>query len=325
MPIQVDTPNTKLSPTDAIVVALVNNMPDAALQATESQFATLLDAASGLRPVVLRLTHIAEVPRESPARAEITARYWPIERIFEDTPDALIVTGTEPRAARLEAEPYWARLEQLAHWTSDNCVSSIWSCLAAHAAVLALDGIHRRRLPEKRFGVFEYSAVGEADLLDGVGPSLVTPHSRWNNLSTEELSAAGYTIASAAPDGEVDIFLREDRGLLVCFQGHPEYERTTLLKEYRRDVARFLRGERPDWPSAPSGYFSREGCRLLQRFRQFAESRRDPKLLAQFPLHEAAADLHAPWQPGATRIYGNWLDHVAETRTGAHSRRELRV
>jgi homoserine O-succinyltransferase len=37
-----------------LVIGLINNMPDAALEATESQFATLLAAAAGAQEVRLR-------------------------------------------------------------------------------------------------------------------------------------------------------------------------------------------------------------------------------------------------------------------------------
>ena len=43
-------------------------------------------------------------------------------------------------------EPYWASLTQLIDWAEHNTHSSVWSCLAAHAAVLRIDGIRRRRL-----------------------------------------------------------------------------------------------------------------------------------------------------------------------------------
>src|SRR6266705_1615555 len=74
-------------------------------------------------------------------------------------PDALIVTGTEPIAARLADEPYWRRLVELITWAEEHAVASIWSCLAAHAVVESIDGIQRRRLAEKRCGVFAHDIL----------------------------------------------------------------------------------------------------------------------------------------------------------------------
>ena len=44
------------------MIGLVNNMPDAALQSTENQFAGLLHEASGGQTVRLRLTSLPELP-----------------------------------------------------------------------------------------------------------------------------------------------------------------------------------------------------------------------------------------------------------------------
>ena len=45
------------------------------------------------------------------------------------------------------------------------------------------------------------------------------------------------------------MFVKQTRSLFIFFQGHPEYEETTLLREYRRDVGRFLRGQQPHYPT----------------------------------------------------------------------------
>ena len=47
----------------------------------------------------------------------------------------------------------------------------------------------------------------------------------------------------------MDSFVKKKkRSLFVHFQGHPEYGAQTLLKEYRRDIKRFLRAERETIP-----------------------------------------------------------------------------
>ena len=48
---------------EALVIGLINNMPDAALKTTEWQVRDLLTRASGTRPVTLRLFSLPEVPR----------------------------------------------------------------------------------------------------------------------------------------------------------------------------------------------------------------------------------------------------------------------
>jgi homoserine O-succinyltransferase/O-acetyltransferase len=74
-----------------ITIGLINNMPDSAFEATESQFRGLLEAALG-EPVQLRLTTLPEVPRSSATQAYIANRYSPLEALLGDPPDS----GTPP-------------------------------------------------------------------------------------------------------------------------------------------------------------------------------------------------------------------------------------
>jgi homoserine O-succinyltransferase len=314
MPLEIEVPPGAKRQTDTVVIGLINNMPDGALRATETQFASLLAEAAGTRAVRLRLSYLPEVPRDASAREHLQSVYWPLETLLGDAPDALIVTGTEPRSSQLEQEPYWDRIVELLDWTQAHAKPSIWSCLAAHAAVLALDGIRRQRLPQKRFGIFTHQVTAAHPLLRGAGTSLATPHSRWNELPVESLREAGYTLTSLSPVSGADCFVREGRAPMLCFQGHPEYEGTTLLLEYRRDVGRFLRREQDAWPNLPHDYFSPRALETLATFRARAEALRDPAQITEFPTAELAAGQLARWRPQAIRIYRNWLDQVIDTR-----------
>lgn len=299
-----------------LVVGLVNNMPDTALEATEAQFARLLREASGALAVELRVAYLPEVPRGPEALEFIKRNYWHIEQLTASSVDAVIVTGLEPKAANLVDEPYWQRLVDLLAWAQARTASSIWSCLAAHAAVQHLDGILRRRLNQKRFGVFEHSLLEGHPLLAGVNAPLALPHSRWNELPVEELRAAGYTLLSWAPETGADIFLKDTRSLLVFLQGHPEYEPTTLLKEYRRDVGRFLRGQQGHYPTQPRGYFSGDAAAALDAFERQARAQRTEEMLGRFPTLEPRAYMGDRWGSAAARFYRNWLTHVAASRPG---------
>jgi homoserine O-succinyltransferase len=299
----------------AISVVLVNNMPDTALKSTERQFSGLLRAAAGALPVQLRFSSFPELPRGRDAQARIAGSYWPIETLLAERPDALVVTGTEPIATRLADEPYWPRLAALLEFAERYTVASIWSCLAAHAAAEHFDGIARRRLAEKRCGVYVHSLLAGHPLLVGVSAPLAMPHSRWNELPVDALRAAGYEVLSFSPETGADAFVRHGRSLMLFFQGHPEYEETTLLKEYRRDVGRFLSGQQAHYPTIPHGYLSPEAVTLLEQFRERALAERSPALLEQFPFAAAAASLRNTWRPSSVALYRNWLDFIATTRT----------
>src|SRR5579872_1968886 len=137
----------------AIHVGLVNNMPDAALRATELQFARLLKDAAGTLDVRLRLFSLRSIPRGDETRARMDGFYDDAAFLQVANIDALIVTSAQPAAADLRDEPYWAELAQLIDWAEGGTISTLFSCLATHAAVLHLDGIVRRSLAEKLSGV----------------------------------------------------------------------------------------------------------------------------------------------------------------------------
>ncbi len=99
------------------------------------------------------------------------------------------------------------------------------------------------------------------------------------------------------------------------FQGHPEYDELALLKEYRRDVGRYLRTERDTWPAPPQGYFAKADVDLLAKYRVRAEKARDPALLTSFPMAQLAAGIRAPWRAAGATIYSNWLTHLNAQRS----------
>jgi homoserine O-succinyltransferase/O-acetyltransferase len=306
---------------NSLVIGLVNNMPDTALEATEAQFARLLSNAADSFPVRLRLSFLPEVPRGDMGRAHLdSGTYWPIDALQGEPLDALIVTGMEPVAPLLSDEPYWQRMGQLLQWAEINTTSSVWSCLAAHAAVELLDGVRRRRLGSKCCGVFAHTVSSGQSLLEGLEDPVHTPHSRWNELPTEQLRSAGYSIVTSSAETGADMFIKQSRSLLVFFQGHPEYQETTLLREYRRDVGRFLRAQQPHYPKLPHHYFPPAALELLSAFEKRATTDPSPDLLSQFPMDGIAETLRNTWSEGAARIYRNWLATLAK----AHPQEETR-
>jgi homoserine O-succinyltransferase len=309
-----DPPHKRADSASPIVVGLINNMPDSALEATEAQFTTLLAAASSTHSVQLRCASLPTVPRKKEAQAIISARYWPLGDLLDSNPDALIVTGTEPKRPALEDEPYWQQLALVIDHAAQRTVSTVFSCLAAHAAVLHLDGIQRQRLSAKRFGVFPQTVPSGHALMRGIGAVLHTPHSRWNDVPSDMLLRRGYAILSGSSDSGVDAFFRQEESLLVMLQGHPEYESRTLLKEYQRDVSRFVSGEYPEYPRLPANYFDTPSCELLNQFERDLKARAFDDPLAAFPFKRLAGSIGNTWSAQAIQLYGNWLDFIAERK-----------
>jgi homoserine O-succinyltransferase len=202
-------------------------------------------------------------------------------------------------------------------WAERHTYSSVWSCLAAHAALLYLDGIERRRLPEKRFGIFECVRVGDHPLTATIPERLRMPHSRWNDLPEDALVASGYRLLTRSLEAGADSFVKERQSLFVFFQGHPEYEADTLLLEYRRDIGRYLRYERETYPPLPHGYEDDELTDALQALRDRAMADRREELLASFPTALGVSRVTNTWRPAAVGVYRNWLRYLCQRKEQA--------
>jgi homoserine O-succinyltransferase len=295
--------------TDCVRLAFVNNMPDAALEDTEMQFFELLDTAAEDIPVLLKLHSLSGVPRGERGQQHLRSFYFGTDDLLNGQCDGLIMTGTEPRQSNLRNEPYWTALTSVLDWAESNTVSTVLSCLAAHAGVLHSDGINRHPLSDKQFGVFDFVKALNHHLTGGTAERVCFPHSRWNEVQADALTECGYTILTQSTEAGVDSFVKKKkRSLFVHFQGHPEYGAQTLLKEYRRDIKRFLKAEREAYPSMPKGYFDIATVRLLTGFRDAVLSDRREELMDEFP--EAASSLQKTWHRSAMSIYRNWLQYV---------------
>lgn len=307
-----------------IRIGLVNNMPDGALEATERQFMGLLGSAAPGVQVRLSRYALPGVPRTEQGRLHIGRFYFGIESLWNSRLDGLIVSGAEPQAPDLIDEPYWGSLAKVIDWAQCNTHSTIWSCLAAHAAVQHLDGIGRRRLAEKCFGVFECTPTSKHHLTSGLPPSVCMPHSRWNDLPEDRLRDRGYRILTRLGNGSVDTFVKQRQSLFVFFQGHPEYESNTLALEYRRDVGRYLRRERDTHPAMPQGFFDGGAEDTLKALRGRASSERDRALLADFPPALMENKTANTWHKAAAHLYANWLEYLLErNRSDIKKRRDI--
>lgn len=299
---------------EPLVIALLNNMPDAALETTEQQFGDLLAAAGRGYDVRLRLFSFPELIRGEAGRKYVAEHYEPIDSLWSGGFDGLIVTGAEPRTPTLPEEVYWPSLTRLVEWATERGTPTVWSCLAAHAAVLHLHGIERHRLREKISGVFRCTKACEHPLVSGLPASWRIPHSRLNTLEADQLLAAGYDIVSFSEEAGADAFILKRGAPFVFYQGHPEYDAGALFREYRRDVGRFLAGTIDRYPELPRGYFDDDLAYAFDAFRARAERQRMRERLDEFPGRDARAMPAHAWRDVAVRLYANWLEYIVASR-----------
>ena len=324
------SPSSDVPEASTVRIALINNMPDAALEDTEVQFYELLDAAASDTPVSLKLYSLPNLPRSDAGQRHLSNFYFGVQDLLNSRFDGVIMTGTEPRQPDLRDEPYWPALTDALDWAEHGTASTILSCLAAHAGVLHSDGIARHRLCDKQFGVFEFKKLNDHAVTDGIGESMQIPHSRWNEVRANELTSCGYEVLTQSADAGVDLFVKKKKdSLFLHFQGHPEYGARTLLKEYRRDIRRFLRSERETYPTMPHGYFDSVASKLLSDFKEKVISNPREELMTGFPEAAVVDAVRSTWQASSATVYRNWLQYLiskkADTRAIAAMTSALRA
>lgn len=304
-------------------IGLVNNMPDAALRATERQFAELIARAArligaGFPTLTLSLFHISEIPRNPEIASELDATSADVSTLIDADLDGLVVTGGEALLPDMRAEPHWPKMAALIEATVTRNLPVLWSCRAAHAAVLHLDGIERVRLAQKLSGVFQTDMTASAPVMRHLAGNPVTPQSRYNSLDTAELLAKSYTILTQSAEVGPDWFTRCASPQMLFVQGHPEYSAEALGLEYRRDVRRFLNGETAHHPALPANYFSPA---LRLRLQELATQARQQRELALLRHLDDVLATHTPrqrWREPAVELYAGWLESIAaKARLGA--------
>jgi homoserine O-succinyltransferase len=293
-------------------IGLVNNMPDSALERTERQFFRLLGSAAPELSIRWYLFSLRGIPRSVGGNLHLLRQYYgSVSDLYRTEVDALIVTGAEPHQTDIRREPYWSELTELFDWIDCARWPAVFSCLAAHAAVLHFDGLARQRLTEKRFGLFDHATVAKHRLTAALAAPVPVAHSRWNELTGDALGDAGYRVLTYAPEAGADLFVNPQRDDLLFFQGHPEYEADTLAREYRRDVRRFLAGASERYPELPQNYFSDDEVNALTQFRERALYIRDERLLDNFPgIVLRSGQKIPPMAP----VFGAWLRQIDDAK-----------
>lgn len=293
-------------------IGLLNMMPDAALAATERQFYRLVGEANQIAQFYLHPFTLSELPRSPKALEHIQRYYEPFDKVKEDGLDALIITGANVTSPDLSREPFWKPLRQVTEWALQNVTSVLCSCLATHAMMEFQHGQPRRPIGFKRWGVFSHEVVDRTHpLVNDVNTLFDVPHSRFNDVSREQFEAAGLHVLVESRVAGVHLAVSADGFRVVYFQGHPEYDTISLLKEYKREVTRFARAERPHYPPFPDRYFGGKTRAILDEHRDglmAAMERGDEP--PELPEDLVIPSLHNTWHDTAEAVVGNWIGAV---------------
>lgn len=289
-------------------IGLLNMMPDAALEATERQFFRLIGHSNQIAQFYLHPFTLSSIPRGDKAKKHIKAHYQNFDEIKAQGLDALIITGAHVEQANLKQAPFYEELKEVVDWSYEHVTSTLCSCLATHAVMEFRYRKKRQAMKNKCWGVFKHQISDRNHpLVSGVNTNFNVPHSRFNEITKTQFAAAGIKVLVDSDVG-AHLCVSEDLLRIVFFQGHPEYDTISLLKEYKREIMAYLSGSRENYPVFPEHYLEAQNKAILNEYKT--------KLLAgeldigHFPEQLISQTLGNTWHDATRQIISNWIGCV---------------
>ncbi|HHT96540.1 MAG TPA: homoserine O-succinyltransferase [Clostridiales bacterium] len=155
--------------------------------------------------------------------------------------DGLIITGAPVEQMDFKDVAYWEELKTIMDWSQTNVTSTLHICWGAQAGLYHHYGIRKIDLEEKLFGIYEHRVLHRRiPLVRGFDDVFYAPHSRYTSVSKEDILNNKDLLILAESEKAGIFALLGDNGKNVFVFGHPEYDRVSLDKEYKRDKGKGL-------------------------------------------------------------------------------------
>lgn len=220
-----------------IRIGLLNLMP----LKEETELQILRSLSNTPLQVDVIFVNVASHVSKNTATSHLNKFYVTYEDIREQRFDGFIITGAPVEQMPFEDVDYWEELQQIMEWTKTNVTSTLHLCWGAQAGLYYHYGIDKELLDSKLFGVFPHRVLNrKIPLVRGFDDVFFAPHSRHTDVPIGKIREDGRLTILAESD-EAGVFLAMAQGGRQIFvMGHPEYDRMTLDKEYKRDKAKGL-------------------------------------------------------------------------------------
>ncbi len=290
-------------------IGFCNMMPDAAVEATERQFFRLVGESNKIAQFYIHPFTLPVGSRSEQTKEHFKKYYESFEKLQHEGLDALIVTGAnEETNPSVSDEGFWHPLKDLIGWAYENVTSTLCSCLASHAVLNYVYGQTPRWRETKQWGVFGHRITERNHpIAQSMNTLFDVPHSRYSEITREQFEKAGMRVIAESEEAGVHASCSSDGIRLLCFQGHPEYDTVSLLKEYRREVMNYASGQRDDYPPFPEHYFSGKAAAILNDYRTCINRGSTPP---EFPEEKLVPLLENTWTDSGRSMIGNWIGLV---------------
>ena len=161
--------------------------------------------------------------------------------------DGMIITGAPIEHLDFEQVDYWNELTEIMDWTKTNVTSTFHICWGAQAGLYYHFGVRKVWLDEKISGVYLHRVLNRKNpLVRGFDDVFMAPHSRHTASSPEDIRKCDDLVILATSDEVGDLLVMKKDGSQIFVLGHLEYDRLTLDREYKRDLAKGLNPKIPD-------------------------------------------------------------------------------
>ena len=226
-----------------IRIGLLNLMP----LKEETELQILRSLSNTPLQVDVVFVHVASHQSKNTSTSHLNKFYVTFEEIKKEKFDGFIITGAPVEQMPFEEVDYWEELKQIMEWTKTNVTSTLHLCWGAQAGLYYHYGIDKVQLDEKLFGIFRHRVLNrKIPLVRGFDDVFLAPHSRHTDVPIEKISADERLMILAESEKAGAFLTMAEDGRQIFVMGHPEYDRVTLDKEYKRDKEKGLPIKMPE-------------------------------------------------------------------------------
>jgi homoserine O-succinyltransferase/O-acetyltransferase len=218
-------------------ILILNLMPEK--EKAETQLLRLL----GNTPLQVNVNFLKTNSYESQntSKQHLEQFYTTFSDIKNQKFDGMIITGAPVELLEFDQVKYWSELTEIMEWTKTNVTTTLHICWGAQAALFYHYGIGKFELARKCSGIYAHQIYDHNEiLLRGFDDHFYAPHSRYTDVSIDEINANSELMLLAASEKAGPLLIASRDRKHVMITGHLEYESDSLAQEYSRDVTKGL-------------------------------------------------------------------------------------